>query len=352
MILAVNPAVLLRVFNRGTGSFLLLVLVLSGCSEKEHAGFPFQLAGTTMGTTFSVKISVLPDGLDTDELKQDIRQTFHDINSMMSTYLPDSELSRFNRHTGTDWVAISKPFGVVLAEAVSVSELSSGAYDVTVGPLVNLWGFGPGKKLPEIPSAADIQTQVQRTGFRMVELDEPGQRARKTNPALYIDLSSLAKGYAVDRVTELLVNRGIDDYLVEVGGEIKLGGSRANGEIWNIAVEKPEAGVRSIEQVLQLTDVAVATSGDYRNFFESGGLRYSHTIDPRTGWPVNHALVSVTVLDASAMHADALATALMVLGPDEGFQLASKHQLTVLFIKKRGEGFETLKTAGFPAGNG
>jgi thiamine biosynthesis lipoprotein len=186
----------------------------------------------------------------------------------------------------------------------------------------------------------------------MVELDEPGQRARKTNPALYIDLSSLAKGYAVDRVTELLVNRGIDDYLVEVGGELKLGGGRANGEMWNIAVEKPEAGIRAIEQVLQLTDVAVATSGDYRNFFESGGLRYSHTIDPRTGRPVSHALVSVTVLDASAMRADALATALMVLGPDEGFQLASKHQLTVLFINKRGEGFETLKTAGFPAGNG
>ena len=352
MISAADPAVVLRAFNRGMGLFLFLVLVFSGCSEKKQADFPFHLTGTTMGTTFSVKVSVLPDGLDTDELKQDIKHTFHDINLTMSTYLPDSELSRFNRYTGIDWVSISEPLGVVLAEAVNVSELSNGAYDVTVGPLVNLWGFGPGKESPGIPSEADIQTLVQRTGFRMIELDEPGQRARKTNPALYIDLSSLAKGYAVDRVTELLVNRGIDDYLVEVGGELKLGGGRANGEMWNIAVEKPEAGIRAIEQVLQLTDVAVATSGDYRNFFESGGLRYSHTIDPRTGRPVSHALVSVTVLDASAMRADALATALMVLGPDEGFQLASKHQLTVLFINKRGEGFETLKTAGFPAGNG
>ncbi|MGH8558359.1 MAG: FAD:protein FMN transferase [Methylococcales bacterium] len=301
-----------------------------------------------MGTTFSIKIPKLPQGLDPSELKKEINDTLIFVNSMMSTYQADSELSKLNQNPSTGWIGISAQLAEVLDEALRISELSDGAYDVTVGPLVNLWGFGPGDFKQEVPNPAAIKALLTECGFRMIRLNEQKNAVRKNLPDIYIDLSSIAKGYGVDQLADLLSGYVIRDYLIEVGGELRVRGSSAGGKNWTIGIEKPVPGERLIEQAIQLKDVSVATSGDYRNFFEVEGVRYSHMIDPRTGWPVSHDLASVTVLDKTAMRADGLATALMVLGSDAGFRLAQEHHIVAFFIKRDGAGFAKLASSKFP----
>ena len=334
---------------RGTGAGLFLVFVLAACSEPNPETFEFQQVGTTMGTTFSIKVPNLPDGIDAERLKAEINAELKSINETMSTYLTDSELSLLNRNRSTDWIGVSDQLAGVLAEALRVSELSDGAYDVTVGPLVNLWGFGPEEVKQTVPDLDDIQARMKMCGYKKIRLNPERNSIRKDDPDIYIDLSSLAKGYGVDEVANLLADQGVESYLVEIGGELRVQGGKANGTPWNIAIEKPLVGKRSIGQVIQLFDIAVATSGDYRNFFEDHGTRYSHTVDPRTGMPIVHALASVTVMDRSAMRADALATAFMVLGPDAGRKLALAHNIAALFIERNGSGFATLATPAFPS---
>ena len=302
-----------------------------------------------MGTTFSIKIPKLPKGIDADSLRAEIDAELDSVNATMSTYRADSELSKLNRNRSTEWIGISDRMAEVLAEALRVSELSDGAYDVTVGPLVNLWGFGPEETQQIVPDQSQIQARLKTCGFRKIHLNTDKHSIRKDEPEIYIDLSSLAKGYGVDEVANLLTVRGVESYLVEIGGELRVQGAKANGDAWKIAIEKPLVGQRSIEQIVQLYDIAVATSGDYRNFFEDRGIRYSHTIDPRTGMPIVHTLASVTVMDRSTMRADALATALMVLGPDAGRKLALDHHIAALFIERKGSGFATLATPAFPS---
>ncbi|MGR9108754.1 MAG: FAD:protein FMN transferase [Gammaproteobacteria bacterium] len=340
----------LRSLMRGTGALrLFLVLLLAACDAREPEQFAFQQAGATMGTTFSVKAPKLPAGLDEAALREKILATLEEVNGTMSTYQSDSELSMLNRNRSTGWIEISDALATVLDEALRVSVLSGGAYDVTVGPLVNLWGFGPEKREAGVPDPAEIQARMKICGYEKLHLNADKTAVRKDDPDLYIDLSSLAKGYGVDRVAELLIASGVGDFLVEIGGELRVKGSKAQEVPWKIAIEKPVPGERSIEEIIALKDVAVATSGDYRNFFEREGIRYSHTIDPKTGMPVGHDLASVTVLSDSTMRADAFATALLVLGQDAGFKLAMEQNLAVLFIRRAGEGFATLSTPSFPS---
>lgn len=320
-----------------------LALLLTGCDDSKNR--LSVLSGPTMGTTWSVKYTGTPDE-GVEALKGDIEAALEQVNAEMSTYRSDSNLSRFNNAEPGALMTLPGDTVKVLLAALSLSEQTQGAYDVTVGPLVNLWGFGPDPDRFEPPEDGDIERALERVGWQKLlvseqQLLQPG--------GVYVDLSSIAKGFAVDKVAGLLDHHGLKSYLVEVGGELRGKGSKPYNQPWRVAVERPIPGVREVEQVVDLKDLALATSGDYRNFFESQGRLYSHTIDPRTGYPVEHQLASVSVLHKSAMMADGLATAMTVLGPDNGMAFAKDHELAVFFIVRTDKGVEELSTPAFDA---
>ncbi|MGR6036002.1 MAG: FAD:protein FMN transferase [Candidatus Nitrosoglobus sp.] len=299
-----------------------------------------------MGTSYSIKIADLPAAIDSKILDRNIAQLLAEINGLMSTYQEDSELSCFNRSRSTHWIAVSSELVKVLAEAQKISRLSGGAFDVTVGSLVNLWGFGPSQHTDKIPSLRQVEAEKEKVNFKLLKVRNLPPALKKQRGDIYVDLSAIAKGYGVDRVAELLESQGIYNYLVDIGGEERIKGYGPEGIPWRIAIEQPVTGERKVERILELTAGALATSGDYRNYFEQNGKRYSHIIVPSTGWPITHKLASVTVLTAMAMHADALATALLVLGPEQGFQLAEREQIAALFLIKTPEGFMEKATTG------
>ena len=259
------------------------------------------------------------------------------VDALMSTYREDSELSRFNRHDSTDPFPVSPQTIEVLSVAMQVSEATSGAFDVTVGPLVDAWGFGP-VEAAEPPSNEQVAQLRSRTGWSKLELNTGERTIRKAVPGLRCDLSAIAKGYAVDRVASALEGLGCRDYMVEVGGEVRAAGSNAAGDPWRIGIERPDPSGRTVQRILQLRDESVATSGDYRNFREDNGVRQSHILDPRSGRPVAIGVTSATVLDASATRADAFATALRVLGEAEALALAEREDLAVYLVVQDGEG--------------
>ncbi|MEM1111083.1 MAG: FAD:protein FMN transferase [Pseudomonadota bacterium] len=298
-----------------------------------------------MGTRWHVTYIADSDGLVRGEAQAGIEALLEEVNDSMSTYREDSEISRFNSGALTLPWQPSKDFWQVLKAALMVGELSGGAYDVTVGPLVRRWGFGPDAPAPGLPQPAELEQLMATVGQRFLLVDEQARTLSSERP-MELDFSSLAKGYAVDRVAEFLAARGVEDYMVEVGGEIRAAGQSPRGDLWRIAIETPD-GRAGVAAALELEDAAVATSGDYRNFFERDGKRYSHTLDPRTGAPVEHGLVSVTVLHEQAMLADAWATALSVLGPDAGMAVAKEQGLAVYFISRQGERLEPAYTEGF-----
>ena len=332
----------------------ILTAVLLGCtaSPPEPAEAEYLFQGPTMGTVYRVKV-VSADLTDKAKSRIDdaIRAQLDNVNAKMSTYEAESELSRFNRHRTTEPFPFSEDVLMVLAEARRISEITGGAFDTTVGPLVNAWGFGPSTPdaLPTEPQLAELRQSV---GWERIEIDQSASSARKRHPATQVDLSAIAKGYAVDRVSEALSTLGHTDHMVEVGGEVRTAGHNASGETWRIAVETPVAGSAGRQRIVPLRDAAMATSGDYRNFIERDGARYSHTIDPRTGRPVTHRLASASVIHDSCMTADAYATALMVMGEDEAFRFSSEHDLAVLllireddggFIERASPAFEVLR---------
>ena len=300
-----------------------------------------------MGTTYAVTLHGADGALDTDALQSNVDRLLERINDQMSTWRPDSELSRFNKSRDTDWFPVSDETAHVVATAAAVSELSGGAFDVTVGPVVNLWGFGPERGDAEPPSDRTIETALERVGYRRIEVMSSPSALRKQKPGVYVDLSAIAKGFAVDEVARLLDERQIRSYLVEIGGELRARGSKPDGSPWKVAIEQPLHGERSIQAVVALRDSAIATSGDYRNYVEKGGKRYSHTINPRTGRPITHGLASVSIIASSAMRADALATAIMVMGPEEGYQLALREELAAQLIIRTEGGFQAQATPQF-----
>lgn len=328
-------------------SAMLVLLSMPGCDRGASSGIALQ--GATMGTSYSVQLVAVPPSLDQDALQQDVDSLLAQVNDMMSTYQPDSELSRFNAMWSTDWFPVSHELARVVAEAQRISALSDGAFDVTVGPLVNLWGFGPPRQEDRLPRQSEIDAALAKAGHAklQVRLDPPA--LRKQQPDLYVDLSAIAKGYAVDRVAELLAGQGIANALVEIGGELHARGHNSRDQAWRIAVERPDPSARRVFRVLSLREMGMATSGDYRNFFELDGKRYSHTIDPATGRPVMHNLASVTMCAESTMQADAWATALLVLGPERGFEVAQEKGLAALLISRDGETLNARWTDAFQA---
>jgi len=309
------------------------------------------LTGRTMGTAFTVKI-VVPPGVDVDEeeVSTAIRETVDDVDFRMSTYRPDSELSRFNDADSSPF-EISPALFEVLTEAARVSKISGGAFDITVGPLVDAWGFGP-EPVTSPPDEATIERLLHDHGYTHLELDAGGLTVQKDNPRLRCDLSAIAKGYAVDRVALRLEGLGLYDYMVEIGGEVRVAGRNAAGKTWRIGVERPDGEGGQPWVAVALMDTAMATSGDYRNYYERDGVRISHTIDPRTGRPISHSLASVSVIHPSCMTADALATALSVLGPDEGRKFVEREGLAAFFLIRTEDGeFDAWASDNWPGEN-
>jgi len=317
--------------------FLISLLVLLGSCERRAE--EKKIAGATMGTTYHITLINPSSDINLLDLQQDIDIHLTGLNSIFSTYDEASELSRLNQSPVFTWTIVSPELFKVIAMAKQISEQSGGSYDVTVGPLVELWGFGKRESFGGMPpDEKNIQLAKEKVCYTCIEIDESNSRIRKTKN-IQIDLSSIAKGYAVDEVADILYQRHIKNYMVEIGGEVVTRGVNANLEKWKLGIESPALAVpmdnsERIQQVVQVSGKAVATSGDYRNFMEINGKQYSHIIDPATGYPVEHNPASVTVIAEDAALADGWATAFTVLGVEKGIEIARQQGLAVYFVSR------------------
>jgi len=332
-------------FFRVALAALFSCALLLGCDESPRADEPLVLSGDSMGTRYNIKYFA-PENKD-QRLKviaAEIKTLLDRVEGEMSHYLPDSDIARLNVAAQNQWVLISPATHEVIKAAIELGESTQGALDIGLGSLINGWGFGP-DEVSERPGADDIAFIRANSGYQHLRLRGNPSAVMKSEDVL-VDLSAIAKGYAVDQLAELLDSLGIVNYLIELGGEIRAAGEKADGSGWRIAIESPIEGSRQIYKVLELRDFAVATSGDYRNFYVLEGQRFSHTIDPNTGYPVTHSLASTTVLHASAMVADGLATAFMVMGVGRALEYANLHSLAALFIiRQEGEFVEMQSNA-------
>lgn len=331
---------------------LLMMLLVTGLLSwwLLTPSLPLQhLQGQTMGTQYSIKFRHPSTSEMNAAIQEKVEAILDRINRSMSTYDPTSELSRFNQQRTTDWVAASPDLLTVLDAALKVGRKSEGAFDITIGPLVNLWGFGPEFRSDQIPDKMAINRLRQQSGQDKLLLDHAKGSIRKRHPDIYIDLSAIAKGYAVDQIAQLFLSSGIEHFMIEIGGEVRAHGNNQQGSAWRIGIEKPLPHAQAVHKVLLVDNTALATSGDYRNFFEYDGKHYSHLIDPNSGWPIQSQLISVTVLASQCMEADAWATALTVLGHERGLSLAEKLGLPVLFLLNQDGNIQEVTSSHFPS---
>jgi FAD:protein FMN transferase len=345
-----------RVAGRGPALFVLaplLVLALAACSggEKTGEGTVRELRGSTMGTTWSVKVPASEiSEVDLASFGREIETELVAFSQVFSTWIDDSTISRFNRSEVGVPFAIPRGFLFCLQTAFAIRQESLGAFDPTVGPIVDLWGFGPQGRPKRIPSAEEIAKAKSLTGPSALRLEErPGAAEavlQKEVAGARLELSAIAKGRGVDLILGLAESRELASIFIEIGGEIRARGEKGPNRPWRVAVERPSRG-RQVAQTMVLRNRAIATSGDYRNYFEEKGQRYSHTIDPRTGMPIKHNLAQVSVVAATCEIADAWATALNVLGPEKGYDLALKRGLAALFLLREGEEFVARATPAF-----
>lgn len=320
---------------------------LTACDGAGSGRGITEFSGLTMGTGYRVKITNLPGHVDRVALKSAFHGILETINDQMSNWRAESEISKFNGDTSASWRNISPDIQMVVDEALHISRLSRGAFDPTIGPLVDLWGFGPHGDNRRSPDQGDIRKAIGKTGFHHIRTRSSRHGIAKDMPDTELDLCGIAKGFGVDRLAEHLESQGVDHYLVEIGGELRARGNSSRPGPWRVGIEKPIPGQRSLQRIVELDGTAIASSGNYRNFFDRDGTRFSHIIDPRTGAPIGHGLASVTVIAPTAMRADALSTALMVLGPDEGMELAERENIAAFFIVKDGHGFVENGTSEF-----
>ncbi|WP_245883925.1 FAD:protein FMN transferase [Vibrio albus] len=321
---------------------MVAVFFLTACSKAPEQ---VHLSGATMGTTYNIKYIEADNVPEPEVLQQEIDNRLEKVNDQMSTYRKQSELSQFNQYKGSEPFAVSPEMITVVKEAIRLSKLTSGALDVTVGPLVNLWGFGPEARPDVVPTDEELAERRKITGIDKLSID--GNALRKSIPDLYVDLSTIAKGWGVDVIADYIESQGIHNYMVEIGGEIRMKGKNHENTGWRIAIEKPDANERAIQEIISPGDMAIATSGDYRNYFERDGIRYSHIINPQTGKPISHKVVSVTALHPSCMTADGLATGLMVLGEEKGIELANEKGFAVFMVVKTDDGFKEVSSEAF-----
>ena len=326
----------------------LYMIFLNWKSSRESVQSFF---GPTMGTRYAVSLAAGKGTAnwppDLQEVQQRVEQRLAEINRRMSTYDPQSELSRFNRLNSSDWFEVSAETAEVVAAALKIAERTSGAFDPTVGPIVNLWGFGPDKSRMEIPGDGPIAEALQRVGYEKVSVRADPPALKKSLPEVYLDLSGIAKGYASDEISTLLDELGFPNTMVEIGGEVRTRGAKIDGSPWRIGVEQADDLDRQVHTAVTLVNAGMATSGDYRNFFESRGVRYSHTIDPATGRPVGHSLAAVSIVAPTCMEADALATAVLVMGDQKGYDWCLAEDVAAMFLVRQGEQIVQRATPSF-----
>lgn len=315
-----------------------------GATEARVAAF----SGKTMGTTYSVKF--VPPGEEMTQMAQVVVEgALLDVNESMSTYDPKSEISTINRSPLTTPLPVSAGFAEVMRVAVDVHALTDGAFDVTVGPLVRVYGFGPDDER-ELPPAEELTTLEESVGLHHVRFDDKGRTVQKLREGVELDFSGVAKGYGVDRAALALEKLGVESYMVEVGGEIRVRGEKAPRTAWVLAIEEPIPGQRRIHATLELpkSGGALATSGNYRNFRNVGGKLVSHTFDPKSKKPVPRRTASASVVRPTATEADALATAMNVLEPERAMSIANEKGLAVyLLVHRDGGGFERMASREF-----
>ncbi len=302
--------------NRKLKAQLMLGFSVLGILSCQNEFDAFEINGFTMGTTYSIVYVQNQITIGKDRIQHKVDSLLNRLNQQMSTYIADSEISQFNSLKHTDYFTISPEFSEVVRRAQDISRLSKGAFDITVMPLVRLWGFGPGiKRNIKIPTEMEINKIKKNTGSDQLATNQ--NTIKKKNPEIEIDLNAIAKGFAVDRISILFETLNINNYLIEIGGEIRCRGRNKNGDQWAVGIDSPELenlSERKIEIVLNVSKSAVATSGDYRNYLKLNGNVYSHVIDPLTGVPVQNGVTSATVIGPECTEADAWATALLVLG--------------------------------------
>lgn len=337
-----------RPFLAGLGLLTLLPL-MAGCSESDRPlEPPTRFEGGVFGSFYQVTVmDPLTQG-QAQALEEGFLAEFESVDRSMSTYRDDAELVTFNHAPLNEWQPLSNELIEVLAVSQAVAADSDGAFDVTVGGLVNLWSFGPEARPEEVPSDEALAERLSTVGHDALEVDTQQMQARRTRD-VFVDLSGVAKGHAVDRVGAYLDQQGIEHYLVNLGGDMIARGYREPDEerAWRIGIEVPEDGEQAAQHIVPLSNLSVATSGDYRNYFEVDGQRYSHTINPRDGKPITHDLVSVSVFHPSNAWADAWATALLVVGTEEGMALALEHDLSVLLLVRDGDRWRSIASPAF-----
>jgi thiamine biosynthesis lipoprotein len=308
---------------------LVILLAAAGVEAQQE----YLTEGRTMGTTYQITV-VSDSSQGVGGLKEKIDARLDEINRVFSTYIKDSEISRFNAwNRAGEKFQVSTDFMKVMRVGRRIYQLSEGAWDGTVNPLVNLWGFGPTRKEIRMPPAADIKALLPEVGFSHIEIKEPNFLV-KNLASVTLDLNSIAKGFAVDEVAKLIAAAGFKNYLVEIGGEVYATGVRRDGGKWRVGINLPrkDAAINAVYKVVSISNKAFATSGDYRNFIELNGVRYSHVIDPRTGYPVSNGVVSVSILADDCTLADGLATAVMVMGAEKGVELVNHLQNVECFV--------------------
>ena len=323
-------------------ALVLAFCCLVGCGAESR---PVQLSGSIFGTTWSLSYLGAPDAVSPAQVEAELDAAFALVNRSMNHYDPASLISTFNASGADVSLQVDWDFAYVLSSALEISAATAGAYDVSVSPLSDLWGFGPAGPVG-FPDQTEINAVMEDVGVGRLSWHSATRMLSKDSPGLKLDFSSLAKGYAVDLGADALDELGVPHFMLEVGGEVRVRGQSPRGDAWRIAIERPEPGARGgIQAALRVSDTGIATSGDYRNFFEYDGRRYSHLLDPRTGYPIQHDVVSVTVVHGSAMMADAWATALTILGSAEAMMLAEQRGLAVYLLKRSEKSLEVMASS-------
>lgn len=330
-------------FFRFKFTFLIFIIFIS-CQHNENK-IAYSISGSTMGTTYSIKFVDFDGSADLPIIQENVDTILAKVNRQMSTYIKTSEISLFNSFKDTAWFKVSQDFAAVLKESIEIYKQTDGYYDITIGPLVNLWGFGPDFTSNVIPTSDSIKKARKLVGAFNLKVDTLNNQIKKRIPNLYCDLSSIAKGFGVDKVGMYLEKKNINNFMVEIGGEVRTKGLNENDEKWRIGISTPLSD--GLQKIISISNISVATSGDYLNYFEKDGERYSHLIDSNTGKPIKHNLASVTVINTNCSSADALATAINVMGPIIGFNFALDKKLPIFMIVREGNSFIEKMTPEF-----
>ena len=323
-----------------------LILLLTSCDIFAENRVVTTLSGKTMGTVFHISVVDLPEAVSAENLSEQIEAELKAFNDKLSNWQQDSEISLFNASKNIDWIDASDELYIVLKESFYIHNLTKQTFDVTLAPLIDLWGFGWKQNDTIIPSDEAVVAALEYVGMnKFLELNPNTKQIKKHIPEVSINLSAIAKGYGIDVLAALLEKNGVEEYLVEIGGDLIAKGHNGEDKPWVVGIEKPDNDGKQIEELVMISHYGMATSGDYRNYIEKDGKRFSHIIDPVTGKPVTHNLASVTIFSDTAMRADALATAMMVLGVEAGMKIADKNNIAAYFLTRDGVKFKSTSSA-------